>query len=90
MCLVSAMTGRSRSVRDEATDYELETWPTCGRCPALARWSVASAEDGDLNSPTTSAFACRGHLSSVLEHDPDAMAGMDQAVVIDLFQSGRE
>lgn len=62
----------------------------CSRCRALARWSIASAEDGDLNSPTTSAFACRRHLSYVLEYHEQAMAGMDQAVVIDLFENGRE
>lgn len=82
--------GASRAVRDEATEFELEDWPTCSHCRALARWSLASIEDGDANNPVTSAFACRRHLSYVAEHHRDAMAGMDQAVLIDLFESGRE
>jgi hypothetical protein len=81
---------RGNSVRAEASTYELEHWPKCDHCTAYARWSVASAEDGDLNNPVTSAFACRRHLSYALEHNPAAMEGMDQAVVIDLFQNGRE
>lgn len=66
----------------------VETWPACSQfaCSANARWAIASNPDGDLNNPLTSAFACRRHLSYVLENDPDAMDGMDQAVVIDLFE----
>jgi hypothetical protein len=80
----------STPVAREASERELEDWPTCSHCRAWARWSVACAEDGDLNNPTTSAFACRRHLSYVLEHHDEAMTGMDQAVVIDLFENGRE
>lgn len=83
------MTGAYVSPRQVAAWDGDEDWPTCSRCTALARWSLASAEDGDLNNPVTSAFACRRHLSAVAEYNRDAMAGMDQAVLIDLFESGR-
>lgn len=77
------------SPRDVARWDGDEDWPSCSHCTALARWSLASIEDGDANNPTTSAFACRRHLSHVAEYHPDVMAGMDQAVLIDLYESGR-
>ncbi len=87
---MSRGSGAYRSVRAEARPEELEFWPTCEACSAFARWAIGSAEDGDLNSATTSAFACRSHLSHVLERDDTALDGMDIGTIIDLFEHGRE